>query len=332
MLSSVKSCRFISVIVLSSLFLLWGCNPDVFIDRLEASQSEFTFPMLGGTADICMSHGDWRIDRVSVDRVDVEGWVTDENGNETYSDISLDGLGSAVFHSESHEFVIVRDEPDHLMVDLGQSVDVGPRLIELHLVNDFESLVISITIDGCSGYTFDRIEYSDVNYHIVNQYDEAWSLNVENATGDVLVQEWAVFNDDACRSVNIPASAVQSDNMPHPHWYAELLRYMDDEAFDIPVPSPYLKDGEIVMRGMEIPFVYGVQHRQDDFPDDKIRVELEPGPNKLRVFWEYEEYSVDYTVWLKNETGGKPLSFTGTLFSKAYTGRWTYLCGLDYWN
>ena len=80
--SYMKPIRPSTLILLASLFILQGCNPGVFIERLEASQSEFVFPMTGGKAEISLTHGDWIMERVAVERVDAEGWIIDENGKE----------------------------------------------------------------------------------------------------------------------------------------------------------------------------------------------------------------------------------------------------------
>lgn len=327
MLSYVHSFRFLPILFVFPLLVLAGCNPDVFIEQLEASRTDFTFPMTGGEAEVRLTHGDWMLERVSIDKVDAQGWITHEGGKDEYGALYLKDRGKVRYSSEFHDFEIVRDTDDHMLMNFGQSVDVSSRLIELYLVNDFEEVVITVAIEGCCGYSFDRIEYSDVTYNHTGQYDEAWALNLSNDSDAVLVQEFDVFNDDAHWTVDIPAGAVSSEDIPHPQWYAELVRYLDGEAFAVPLPSPYLENGVPVPGDVEIPFSYGEHNVDTVLPDDKVRVELPPGKSLLRVFWEYEEYGVEYTVWLKHENGGKPLSFSGTMHSKTYTGRWVHLFG-----
>lgn len=327
--SYMKSIRPSILILLASLFLLQGCNPGVFIERLEASQSEFVFPMTGGKAEISLTHGDWIMERVAVDRVDAEGWIIDENGKEQYASLYLKGVGAVRVSSEWQDFEVIRDRSDHLILDFGQSVDPDDRLVELYIENEYEELLVSVQIEGCSGYSFDRIEYSDIKYYAANQYDEAWTLNLSNHTDEVLVQEFDVFNVDVFRMIDIPATAVTSDVLPHPHWYVELMRYLDGNSFEIPAPSPFLHDGKLTFNGFSVPFRYGEQSFDTDFPDEKVQIEVQPGTSRLRVFWEYEEYGVDYTVWLKHEGGGRPLSFSGVMHSKTYTGGWVHLYGPD---
>mgnify|MGYP003462408475 CR=1 FL=1 len=80
--------RVISFIV-TLLVLSAGCNDDVFIERLEASQTEFKVPSLGGKFEIMFSHGDWNVERIAVDRVDVDGAIHEENGEEVTTDAIL---------------------------------------------------------------------------------------------------------------------------------------------------------------------------------------------------------------------------------------------------
>ncbi len=324
---SVRSIRLISSVLFFLLLMLAGCNPDVFIEKLEASGTEFAFPMTGGEAEVELTHGEWMIERITINRVDAEGWIMPEYGKEEYGSLYLKHNGKLRYESEFHEFEVVRDRNDHLVLNLGQSLDVSSRLIELYLVNDYEEILIKVVMEGCNGYVFDRIEYSDVTYHSAGQYDEAWTLNFNNDSDETVIQEFDVFNKDASRKIDFPASSVTSDVIPRPHWYLELIRYLDGNSFKIPLPSPFLKDGKLNFNGFSTTFLYGEQSIGTDFTDEKVQVEVQPGTSRLRVFWEYEEYGADYTVWLKHEGGGIPLSFNGTMHSKAYTGRWIHLYG-----
>lgn len=315
----------LSILLLLPMLLLGGCNPDVFIKPLEASQAEFEFPMTGGTAEVRLSHGDWILERVAVERVDVEGWVRPAEGKAEYVSLYLKGLGTATYQSQFHSFEIIRDKSDRITVNLDQSVDPDARLIELYLVNDYEIQVISIEIGGCCGYELDRVEYSEVTHHTAERYEKAWSDTVTNEAGNYLHKEWDVFNENAVRTVDFPANSVTSEDIPRPHWHAELVRYLDGNTFEMPLPSPYLDDGGIVLGGFSAPFVYGESDIRIDLPDEKVGIITEEaGTAILTVFWAYEEYSVNYTVWLKHEGGGKPLSFNGRMSSKAYTGKWDW--------
>lgn len=325
----MRTIRLIPLVLFFPLLLLAGCNPDVFMEKLEASCTEFSFPMTGGQAEVELTHGDWMLERIAVDRVDAEGWVTHEDGKEEYCSLYLKGKGKARYESEFHGFEIVRDSGDRLLMTFGQSMDPDSRLIELYLVNDYEEVFIKVIMDGCSGYVFDRIEYSDVTYHTTGQYDEAWALDISNDSDDVVMQKFDIFNKDAARKIDLPAGSVTSDVIPRPHWYAELIRYLDGNSFEIPAPSPFLHDGKLTFNGFSVPFRYGEQSFDTDFPDEKVQIEVQPGTSRLRVFWEYEEYGVDYTVWLKHEGGGRPLSFSGVMHSKTYTGGWVHLYGPD---
>lgn len=310
---------FITLLILSA-----GCNDDVFIERLEASQTEFALPMTGGTVKVQLSHGDWRLDRVEANHIDCRGWVRDEDSEEQYSVISLKRLGSARHESNFYQFVLERSDRNSLEMTVGQSMNTEETLFELYLTNDYEEVVVTVTMEPCGGYVFDRIEYGDVTYvSPEGMVEEGWKVVVNNATDSPLVQEWEVFNENACRTINFPANTIKSSDIPYV-WYDTLMEYLK-EPFSVPVPEPFLARGNISLAGLTVPFTVRGMNLPVDLPDDRVMAVLEPGERTLTVYWGYDQYSVDYTIWLKHDDGGKPLSFSGSLTSKTCNGYWVKL-------
>ena len=122
---------------LLSMLVLCGCNDDVFIERLEASQTEFRLPMLGGAFDVDLSHGDWRLDRVAVNHIDVDGEMIEEDlGVQRSGPLSLEGKGRAIHSNDNFALSVSRPHDDFLHVYLSQSVATREMLVELFLAND----------------------------------------------------------------------------------------------------------------------------------------------------------------------------------------------------
>lgn len=306
-----------------SLLALWGCNDDVFIEKLEASQTEFRLPMLGGVAEVNLSHGDWILDRVAVNHIDVDGQMIEEDyGIERSGALYLKGKGRAIHSNDHFSLSISRPLDDFLYIYLSQSVATREMLVQLFLVNDYEEVEISLILEPCGGYRFDRIEYGDV-YGVSGDgaVDEAWKVILTNEGDSNIYQEWNVFNDDASRTVRFPASTIASEDIPDAMWHEELMKYVD-EPFDVPLPEPFLLGGELVFNGLTAPFVTKDIRIPAELPDDKVAFSFGPGTSVLTLYWGYVEYWVDYTVWLVHDDGGKPLSFTGSMYSKAYDGAW----------
>lgn len=311
------------LIFLLSMLVLCGCNDDVFIERLEASQTEFRLPMLGGAFDVDLSHGDWRLDRVAVNHIDVDGEMIEEDlGVQRSGPLSLEGKGRAIHSNDNFALSVSRPHDDFLHVYLSQSVATREMLVELFLANDYEEVVITIVLEPCGGYRFDRIEYGQV-YGVSGEgaVEEGWKVLFTNEGEANVSQEWAVFNDDAARTVSFPASTIQSEDIPNAMWYDELMKYVE-EPFEVPLPEPFLLGGGLQFNGLKAPFATKDIKLSAELPDDKVAFSFAPGTTMLTVYWGYVEYWVDYTIWLVHDGGGKPLSFTGSMCSKTYDGTW----------
>lgn len=300
--------------------ILAGCNPGVFIEPLEVSQSEFHFSMLGGRAEIQVSHDDWILEKVTCNHIDEWGWIT-ENGHEYYSAITLKGPGSAFHESNFGSFTIERFPDNRIVIDLGQSFLPEETLVELYVINDYSEIVITVTQDECTGYRFDRIEYGDVTYvSSVNKVEKGWSLNFNNEGDSVLEQDFPAFTEDAVRTVYFPAGAVQSNSL-YLEFYDTLMKYVS-EPFSVPVPAPRMGAEGLVFDGDMAPFDYKGSTFPIELPDERVSCSFEPGWSVLDMYWYVEEYHVDYTLWLCHDGGGAPIFLTGTLQSKSYTGEW----------
>ena len=182
--------------------------------------------------------------------------------------------------------------------------------------------MITIVLEPCGGYRFDRIEYGQV-YGVSGEgaVEEGWKVLFTNGGEANVSQEWAVFNDDAARTVSFPASTIQSEDIPNAMWYDELMKYVE-EPFEVPLPEPFLLGGGLQFNGLKAPFATKDIKLSAELPDDKVAFSFAPGTTMLTVYWGYVEYWVDYTIWLVHDGGGKPLSFTGSMCSKTYDGTW----------
>lgn len=307
------------------MILLSGCNPDVFVERLELSQHEFDLPMTGGSVDVSATHGDWTLERIAVNRVDVYGTVFDEGGEHKSSSLCLKGLGRAIYEGEYIDFELERDALDHISMTVSQSVDTKPRLIELFLVNDYRTHVVTVNVSPCGGYRFDRIEYGEPRDILVDCIEESWSLVLNNDSDAPIEQEFPVFDSEVVREINFPAYTIKSETIPEPQWFDELMKYLEG-PFDVKLPDACLSDGRLTFINDDtLTYSFGSSFISGEMPDDVVKVAVEQGSYTLKVFWYYDTYTVDYRIWLRSEEGGKPLSFSGEMISKVYTGKWERL-------
>lgn len=209
---------------------LSSCNPGIFIERLEMPEAEYVIPFTGGCAEIVLSHGDWEIERVAVNNIDVE----------------MDGDG--VYKSRFMSFCMTRPSDARLRLDLERSTDPDPVLINIHICNDFQSLCIPVRIEACRGYSFDRIEYGSVT---------------ERKEGFEEVR-----NECLGRRIWFPAASVTSFDMPEAMWMEELLKYVGD-AFQVMIPVPFPEDGAVPECDSHMEFSYKETFIPMEYPSEK---------------------------------------------------------------
>ncbi len=278
--------------------------------------------MTGGEAEIELSNGDWMVERISVNGIDVSGWVYDESGRETYRPAYLKGLGMIRCDDPYMDITVERPESRMLKLKIGQSVATAERKVEIWLSTDYQQVPIVATMDACGGYEFERIEYGDITYTSGNNMVElGWALTIVNSSENGGTQKFDVFNEDAVRKVRFPAFRIESEDIPHAQWYEELMMYLDG-PFEVPIPDAALADGKLQFSGLALPFNVKENALPLELPDETFETSFGPGVSRLEVYWGYDEYSVEYTVWLRHPDGGKPLSFSGIFNSKTYNGEW----------
>ena len=285
-----------------------SCNPGVFIEPLEVERAVYDVPFYGGTVDIAVRHGDWELERVAYNNVDL-GFVEDADG--------------VLWHEDNFiSLHISRPQPSKLLVTIVDSVNPDAGVIEVFIRNDYESEVVTVNVGACSGYSFDRVEYG---MHVVvsgdNAFEQVWSRTVNNGSGQPMGWECPVFDDGFCRTVWFPASTVVSGDMPYVMWYDTLMKFVG-KPFDVPVPAPFLSDGTLSFFGEEVGFSYDQIVQPIEFIQSDAAVTLAPGANTVKMYWGYVEYEVPYTMWFTHSGGGRDLCFSGVFTSKAYNGEW----------
>lgn len=212
---------------------LSSCNPGIFIERLEASETEYALPFTGGSAEIALSHGSWEIDRVAVNNIDVEM------------------TGDGVYESRFMSFCLSRPSDMKLRLALERSTDPDPVLIDIHISNDFQSLCIPVRIEACRGYSFDRIEYG-----IVTERKEGFEEACNGRFG---------------RRICFPAASVSSEDMPEAMWMEELLKYLGG-TFDVPIPVPFPEEGTVPACEGHTEFSYRETFISMEYPSENVNL------------------------------------------------------------
>lgn len=317
--------HFAALTVLAALTT--ACNPDMFIEPMTVSESKFVMPFTGGTIEVQVSHGDWEIERVALDHIDC--WFeTDAEGNMRHE-------------SNFTTFEIARPQSDKLVLTVEDMSNSNPMEMEIYISNPFQSQVVYVHMDPCTGYEFDRIEYGEpVITSPADAYEEAWSLAEVNEASETVTQEYDVFGSMLERVIWFPAATVVSKDLPYVQWYETLMQFVKG-PFEVPVPGavptgalsdnvPTGAPSDNIPTGGQsdniptdiVPFGYDALVIPMDAPDTKAAVTLMPGENTVCMCWGYIEYTMPYTMWFRHDGGGRPRYMTGEFRSRAYDGRW----------
>lgn len=314
--------RVISFIVTLLIFSA-GCNGDVFIEKLEASQTEFEVPSLGGQFKIELTHGDWNVERIAVNRVDVDGIIREESCEEVRGPLRLNGYGQADFTGSLTSFNVSRAKDEEVIMTFGPSKSIAEVQIDLYLSNDYQEVVVSFVQEHCTGYRFDRIEYGAITEHSNNQYEDGWTEEFYNDSQAYLFKKVSVFNDDVVRIVSFPANTVHSYDIDIENWPDQIMKYVG-EPFDVPVPDPCLDGKELTFSGQTVRYSWDDVYIPVVLPHTTREFVVSPMETVLLdMRWGYTEYVVDYTIWMCHDNGGQPFSFSGSVRSKTHDGRWT---------
>ena len=299
--------RIVTYVMVAALLV--SCNPGVFIELLDVAQAEYDVPFYGGTVEVDVTHGDWELERVAYNYIDL-GFVEDADG--------------VLWHEDNFiRLHIARPQPSKLLLTIDDSVNPEAGLIEIYIKNDYESEVITVNVSPCGGYVFSHIEYGDAQILTSSDaYEEGWSKSVTNSTSSPLNQTFDVFEGGASRTVFFPAATVVSADMPYAGWYDTLMQYVDGVAFDVPIPDALPSGGELSFSGEEVEFGYAEMQIPMPELDAQATLSLAPGVNEVRMMWGYVEYKVPYVMTFSHSGGGRDLTLRGEFTSEAYNGKW----------
>lgn|GEM_PF-6406302 len=305
------------------LVTLAGCNDVVFLEPLEAPATEYALPHYGGEIEIDLSHGDYVLEKVTLDDKVARGMMSMDDGREFYGLMRLDGSGTAAYESPYFHFNIKRNGNGDLQIETGGSQFVTERVIELHLSDGFQSLVMTVTVDRSFGYNFDRIEYGEV-LKTDTKYEQGWSVRIPVSAEDK-IYHFDIFNEELNRIVHFPAENIRSADFREDGKVIlceELMQYVN-KPFHVPVPEPYFSRETLVFDGLTAPFGTDEILFPLDMPSESVNVRHSQGNSStITAYWKSHEYQVRYKIWFRHELTSRQISLTGIMRSKVYTGNY----------
>lgn len=164
-------------IVLIAVFILHGCNSEVFINDFAPSISEVRLSEKNSVSEIGFESSNW--DVKSVFFIDEEGVyhgingdIYGHDGNLVYKDSYLHTDGLELVKLEvSHpdiKLTIERKDVKHLVLSNSENMDNKTKRIYLNIGNKYNSKHISVDIEPSSRYNLDSIVYTVSSYIVMD--------------------------------------------------------------------------------------------------------------------------------------------------------------------
>lgn len=287
-----------------SLFLLYSCNNNVFVDEMNASATNLEMSGEGDSTVIEFSTSDWHI--LSVYYGDeyfkdvFYGKIYDEKGNMLqkddipFYDFNID-KGSIVHSGTKEGFTISRLQDKCLKIKLDENLTGNDFKFTILVGNSFKTIPISVIQKNSVGYTVDHITYK----YIPKSYykEDSWTKDTINNSGNSpLTIKYPVFSEEMQNY-----SFTSTEN--------KAFSYINyDQLVDSPIG---IKDSIIQISDDKIYYNPYKQKRKINFDDIYKTMVLPVGKSQIIKIIEYEHYSAQYTLYLRSNHTKKIKSVSG---------------------
>lgn len=237
--------------LLSGLFLLTGCNPDVFVDKdeiLTVSANTFVFSDTGDTLKLSLNRQDWSIKSVlytSLEKPIFQGTVNEEGIAKYPAIMQLEGLGEIWVNNPLDGFKIVRDSFDSLTVIMQPNYNFEDCRLQITLATDTQILDLIYSQIPSQGYIIDRVEwdellsstgsciYNNVSTNKINQrkiyISNGMFLNGKKILRPTMMK---ILNVNSI-SLPIPDAFPDGNRLTFSGDTLELLSYIDDYELEM---------------------------------------------------------------------------------------------------
>lgn len=305
-------------IVLIAVFILHGCNSEVFINDFAPSISEVRLSEKISVSEIGFESSNW--DVKSVFFIDEEGVyhgingdIYGHDGNLVYKDSYLHTDGLELVKLEvSHpdiKLTIERKDVKHLVLSNSENMDNKTKRIYLNIGNKYNSKHISVDIEPSSRYNLDSIVYTVSSYIVMDSMIQKRDVyGCINPTEHV-----STFDVYPYKNFKIEYSFVNE------HEWETVLTEEQLKIFgkDAPkVPVPVISQGNPVLSIVTLPLSASVQTLP--LPEEMLEIKetVSVSPNKQRTCrikcW-YKYYGIWFKIYASHPITGEKRILDGLL-------------------
>lgn len=305
-------------IVLIAVFILHGCNSEVFINDFAPSINEVRLSEKDSVYEIGFESSNW--DVKSVFFIDEEGIyhsingnIYGHDGNLAYKDSYLHTDGLELVKLEvSHQDIkltIERKDIKHLVLSNSENMAYETKRIYLNIGNKYNSKHIPVDIKPSSRYNLDSIVYTESHLFKDSIIQKRYASHYINSLNKVTTHD--IY----------PYSYFKADySFVNEHKWETVLTEEQLKIFgkDIPiVPVPVIsRSGWPVKSDITLPLTADIHNLSVSDEMLKIKEEVTVSPNKQRTCttkcW-YKYYGIWFKIYASHPITGEKRTLDGLL-------------------
>lgn len=292
--------RLRQIIILPLLFLLTGCNSEVFVDKLEISSPHLNLKADGDSATIHVSSANWMIARIHLDIPDFDKSkykLYDIMGNPIYNQNSLEYLcfgdkGTITLETDQISLSIKRHHDKQFQVIVNENLMNIDFNFQINLADIYsDNTVLKVTQPAAESYLFDTIIYTIRPDSYYTSSESKLYLCVTNTTSEKLPLHVPVFNDENQKI------RFSSNNPRAFSFLKEMIR-------EVPYPQMW-HNGQPQLSNHRIYFTSSEQKCPLPFNDITKTIYIPQGATRyIYRLLNYEEYQADFSLYVKNKKSG----------------------------
>jgi hypothetical protein len=299
--------------IIVCFLLLGSCNDDVFVDKLNASDTELQMSGEGDSAVVNFTSSDWSV--LSVDSAAQPssslfyGILYDSDGH-AISDYDVPfyqnaaSRGKMVYVGRKNGFTVSRMEDKSVTIYTDENLAGTDFKFTVWIGNRYTTIPVHVTQSVSKGYSFDHITYDYISNsckkELVGSFD---SINVNSDTS--ITMECSVFSGES-RFVSFV-----SDNRKAFSYTVNSL------SVDIPVG---VVDSALQYTNEKMYYKMYGQRGHLPFNDVTKTLVLPVGKSEIKKILEYEMFDADYTLFVRRNATGELKSVKGKFHSRVPTG------------
>lgn len=287
--------KIILIIASISIFVLYSCNNDVFVDEMNASKTDLQMSGEGDSTVIDFSTSGWHI--ISVYNGEeyykdiFYGKIYDENGDilekndVPFYDFKIDK--GYIVHSGTREgFTISRTQDKCLKIKLDENLTGNDFKFTILIGNSFKTIPINIVQKASSGYTLDHITYKYIPQSYYQK--EVWTVDtINNISKSPLTIEYSIFSQ-----LMQEYSFSSTDT--------KAFAYLKNNQF-VDAPNS-IKDSILQFSNNKVYYNPYEQSKKLDFDDIYKTMTLPVGKSQILKSIEYEHFDAEYNIYLRKNT------------------------------